>query len=261
MRAALPLALVLLAACGVPLPSTDASDVGAPDAAAGDGGPVGDVPGLDVAPPDSGPCDPPCGPGFVCAPGGYVCLPVDAGNDVAADAPEASPDVPAEASSGDATGDARAMFPDLATEYASAMYQVLYAPCTSTEGCVGERSVVMGPTTCRVMRGTRTASFDLRACNPGSGGLCDQLTGSLGVGSGSPGSTVFINSTGRPVTSTATVAVEAGTRYFVAGTPRQSLHVQFAATATGLYPGATGIAGRSVAPDRGDIWLLGCPTD
>lgn len=40
---------------------------------------------------------------------------------------------------------------------------------------------------------------------------------------------------------------------------RQSFRVSFSAPPTSSVPGVTGVPGRTLSPDRGDVWLLGCP--
>lgn len=232
------LACLLLAACSPPVTFPDAAD----SSPIGDGAPdvQGDVPGLDVATDDAS-ADAPA---------------VDVRHDDARDAgSDTAPDAPA-----DAPPDAPRVFPDLETNYPSEMFSALYAPCTEREGCVGERSAVTAPTNCRVMRVARTANFGLRVCNP-IDLACDDLSGLVGIGAGAPSSTVSVRDAAGQTGIATAVTVTAGARYFVGTTPRQNLHVQFAVSAMGVRPGATGIAGRTVAPDRGDVWLLGCLTD
>jgi hypothetical protein len=224
---------VALAACSAPAPPPDAGDAGPPDAPPGDGAPLGDVPGVDGPPIDS------------------------AAGDVTTDAAElpdavseSGPDASSGDASTDASADAPATFPSLTTEYPGTTFQVLFAPCSSG-GCGGEVSVVMAPTSCMVTRASRRVNFSMRACGARPGDSCAMLSGQGATDTGGPPATVFVGAM-----STLTVAVAAGARYFAGATPRQSFHVQFASPTI-----ATGIAGRTVAPDRGDIWLLGCPTD
>lgn len=215
---------------------------------------VDDVVGVEVAPPDAvadtGPDATP------------DAVPIDTPLDTA---PEAAPDAPASDSGPDAAPDASdaadggGSFPDLATMYASEGYQVLYLATCSTAGCDAyEKSEAMAPTSCRVTAGVLT--FSLRACTPRIVSLCDTATGRLELMGGGAPSLSVRNAGGN--TSNATAArVTSGPRYFVGGVARQSHHVQFAAPAMAPATGATGIVGRTVAPDRGDIWLLGCQTD
>mgnify|MGYP006888935965 CR=1 FL=1 len=203
-------------------PDAATVDAAAPDAPAPDATP--DVPGVDVAAPDAGP---------------------DAAPDARADA--SPPDVGADASSG---------FPDLASMYTGESFQALYrAVCARPGECdVRDRATVMGPMGCSVTAGR--LSFSLRVCTPSPGSVCDTITGLVNTDGSSASVTVGVATVTR-------VSLERGPRYFVGATPRQSFHAQFA-TAPAVSPladGVTGVPARTVAPDMGDVWMLGCRTD
>jgi hypothetical protein len=121
---------------------------------------------------------------------------------------------------------------------------LLRSTCTAQDGgpCGFDPVTVATGATC-----TRTGSrlnFDLRA---GS-----QITGLVPDYRSNAGASVAV--VGGGATQGRNIEVVAGAE--VGG--RQSFRVSFSAPPTPSVAGVTGVPGRTVSPDRGDVWLLGC---
>jgi hypothetical protein len=121
---------------------------------------------------------------------------------------------------------------------------LFFETCTGQDGgpCGVEPITAVTGATC-----TRTGSrlnFNLRA---GS-----QITGLVPDYRSNAGASVAV--VGGGATQGRNIEVMAGAE--VGG--RQSFRVSFSAPPTPSVAGVTGVPGRTVSPDRGDVWLLGC---
>ena len=108
--------------------------------------------------------------------------------------------------------------------------------------------------TCAVNARAGTLTFTAYGC---VGSLCSQILASLPLASGTARSVTVVGPSGQ-AGSGLRVEVEAGTAY-TADVRRQGFRVGFAVPETTPIGGVTGVPGRTIAPDLGDVWLLGCP--
>jgi len=98
-------------------------------------------------------------------------------------------------------------------------------------------------------------NFTLRACT--RSGSCSSVTGAFSdYRTGEGGSVAII---GGQANQGRNLSLRSGTAGRVEFTLRQSFHVQFDAPELAGIPGVFGVPGRTVDPERGDVWLLGCP--
>jgi len=245
----LPVCALLALGCSADPSPTDASADGAvPLDGGGDGAalpdaadaPPADTPRGDVV--DAGAPDVPDAGAAPDAPPGDAGAAPDA-------SPGDAPDVPAadvvDAGPADAGPQVYALDPPTGAVEGHVLYQ--RTPCAAP--CSDPPDTIALGATC-----TRTGAllnFTLRGCTFGPTS-CLQITGQFPDYRSATGATLAI--VGGVANQGRDLRVSSGTA--VAG--RQSFHVQFAATPAGSAVGATGVPGRTVSPDLGDLWLLGC---
>lgn len=130
--------------------------------------------------------------------------------------------------------------------------RVLYArTCASADG--GACDAMLSDTAAGAMcsRTGNRLSFFLRACIGPRGG-CTDLTGVFPDYRSASGASIAVFD--GAATQGRDFVIESGS---VAG-GRQSFRVSFSAPATSNASGVTGVPGRTLSHERGDIWLLGC---
>lgn len=248
----LPVCALLALGCSADPSPTDASADGAvPLDGGGDGAalpdaadaPPADTPRGDVV--DAGAPDVPDAGAAPDAPPGDAGAAPDA-------SPGDAPDVPAadvvDAGPADAGPQVYALDPPTGAVEGHVLYQ---RTCASTDGGPCDEMVTDTALSATCTRTGNRLNFYVRACT-GPRGVCLDMTGLFPDYRTSTGATLAI--VGGVANQGRDLRVSSGTA--VAG--RQSFHVQFAATPAGSAVGATGVPGRTVSPDLGDLWLLGC---
>lgn len=191
--------------------------------------------------------------------------PVDAGSDASdagADVPDAAADAAADASEVSEVSEADAPQADdadvaVAPEDAGPVVHPLDPPPATTEVRVMIRTTCHdqdgGPcgfapiTTVRSGTCSRTGSRLNFTFNTGY-----EITGLFPDYRGTAGATIAV--VGAAATQGRDFVIEAGP----AAGRRQSFRVSFSAPATPSVGGVTGVPGRTLTPERGDVWLLGC---
>jgi hypothetical protein len=181
---------------------------------------------------------------------GDAAPPVDAwGSDDAVPLVDTGTDAAVVDAGGDAAHDTGPTFPDLNATHTSLQMSALWesVPASGTGDVFS--MVDQSMSGCGPISGMQ--QFSVRVC---VGSACDTLTGFLPPGTESG---TYFYPTGQSVHLP--YAVQSGPAYGVTGSRRQNFHVQFSFAPNSTGYGAGGVAGETMDPARGDVWLLGCP--
>jgi len=114
------------------------------------------------------------------------------------------------------------------------------------------------PLACSTSGDGGNVTFSLRACVEGSS-VCLDVNGTIPAGSDGGGASVTFRGAGGATLTTTDVHVARGPVYGDSTSFLQSVHVTVRAPGANGIADVTGIPGRTLSPDYGDLWLMGCP--